>query len=115
MYIFNPEDWTFESTSGISLPRPRYRHCAEIVNNHLWLLGGRSVEDDLISEVDVRVDGMMVMRLTIVVVFWAHVPLSRAVLIIFLDAFLFFVFVAPVQVYDLAEKTWSSFTLPRNT
>lgn len=56
MYVFNPDDFTFEGeSSGITLPRPRYRHCAEIVNNQLWLLGGRSVEDVLIAEVDVRV------------------------------------------------------------
>ena len=35
------------------MPRQRYRHCAEIVNNQLWLVGGRNQEDGLLAEVDI--------------------------------------------------------------
>lgn len=50
-YVFSPLEWTFGSRE--TLPRQRYRHCAEIINNQLWLLGGRDVDDGLIAEVDV--------------------------------------------------------------
>lgn len=36
-----------------NLPRPRYRHSGVYVNNQVWLIGGRTLEDDLIPEVDV--------------------------------------------------------------
>ncbi|KAG7341500.1 Kelch motif-containing protein [Nitzschia inconspicua] len=65
LYVFNPQDWSFGPRE--TLPRQRYRHCAEIVNNQLWLLGGRDADDALITEIDV---------------------------------------------YDIAEKSWSVFTLP---
>jgi hypothetical protein len=51
MYVFNPTDASFGEPK--TLPRPRYRHCAAVVNNQLWLLGGRSAEDGLIAQVDV--------------------------------------------------------------
>jgi hypothetical protein len=35
------------------LPRARYRHAALIMDRHLWLVGGRDLEDTLIREVDV--------------------------------------------------------------
>ena len=51
MYVFNPADSTFGDP--ITMPRQRYRHCAEIVNNQLWLVGGRTAEDSLIPEIDI--------------------------------------------------------------
>mmetsp|Transcript_4313 Transcript_4313/g.6803 ORF Transcript_4313/g.6803 Transcript_4313/m.6803 type:complete len:397 (-) Transcript_4313:312-1502(-) len=51
MYVFNPEDLTFGEPG--TLPRERYRHCAAIVDNQLWLLGGRDSADNLVPEVDV--------------------------------------------------------------
>jgi hypothetical protein len=51
LYIFNPPDRTFGEASP--MPRQRYRHCGEIVNNQLWVLGGRNAMDEMIGEVDV--------------------------------------------------------------
>lgn len=36
------------------MPRGRYRHAAVAINNQLWLVGGRSLEDALLEDVDVR-------------------------------------------------------------
>lgn len=41
-----------------SLPRQRYRHSASVVNNQLWLIGGRDASDALLAEVDVRLDDL---------------------------------------------------------
>jgi hypothetical protein len=36
------------------MPTPRYRHAAVAVNGRLWLVGGRTVDDDsIIGQVDV--------------------------------------------------------------
>lgn len=37
-----------------NLPRRRYRHAAAASNGHLFILGGRTVTDELIREIDVR-------------------------------------------------------------
>jgi hypothetical protein len=52
MFIFNPTQFSF--VEAVQLPRARYRHCAEVIGNQLWLVGGRDASDNLISEVDVR-------------------------------------------------------------
>lgn len=51
MYIFNPTK--FSIADPVQLPRARYRHCTEIINNQLWIVGGRDDADNLIAEVDV--------------------------------------------------------------
>jgi hypothetical protein len=50
-YAFDPEDREFETLP--SLPRARYRHSSAIIKNQVWLVGGRTLEDVLIPEVDV--------------------------------------------------------------
>jgi hypothetical protein len=35
------------------MPQARYRHAAEIIGSELWLIGGRDVEDNLITDIDV--------------------------------------------------------------
>jgi hypothetical protein len=40
-------------TTLAEMPRARYRHAAGILDNQLWLIGGRTLQDDLIAEVDV--------------------------------------------------------------
>lgn len=53
LYSFNPS--TNEFVTLPSLPRARYRHGATMdsTNNRLWLMGGRTLMDDVIMEVDV--------------------------------------------------------------
>lgn len=53
LHIFNPDTMTFR-TSSAKLPRARYRHAAVEAQGKLWLVGGRTVPEDLIiPEVDV--------------------------------------------------------------
>lgn len=40
-------------TTLAEMPQARYRHAAGIIDNQLWLIGGRTLQDDLIAEVDV--------------------------------------------------------------
>lgn len=49
-FAFDPVSKSFETLE--TLPRPRYRHSSAIVNNKVWLLGGRTLFDDLIPEID---------------------------------------------------------------
>ena len=35
------------------MPRERYRHASVAINNQVWLVGGRSLVDDLLENVDV--------------------------------------------------------------
>lgn len=51
LYSFDPNTNSFEELQG--LPRPRYRHSSSIVGNQVWLVGGRTIEDSLIPEIDV--------------------------------------------------------------
>jgi hypothetical protein len=47
-------------TETATLPVARYRHAAVLVNNQVWMVGGRDVNDSLIPTVDVsRVDDAM--------------------------------------------------------
>lgn len=50
-FAFDPVTKTFETLSA--LPRPRYRHSSAVVDNKVWLVGGRTLFDDLIPEIDV--------------------------------------------------------------
>lgn len=50
-FAFDPTTKTFEALE--TLPRPRYRHSSAIVDNKVWLLGGRTLFDDVIAEIDV--------------------------------------------------------------
>ena len=50
-YSFDPEDRVFATLAN--LPRARYRHSSVVVDNRVWLIGGRTLEDKLIPEVDV--------------------------------------------------------------
>lgn len=50
-YSFNPNTTEFSTLSD--MPRHRYRHEAVAINNQIWLVGGRNVNDTLISDVDV--------------------------------------------------------------
>lgn len=50
-FSFNPLDGEFEALPDA--PRARYRHTASNVNGKIWLVGGRTIEDNLIPEIDV--------------------------------------------------------------
>jgi hypothetical protein len=50
-YAFNPKTENF--TVLDNMPRERYRHSGGAINNQIWLVGGRTVDDGLIAEVDV--------------------------------------------------------------
>ena len=50
-FAFNPNDFTFENLPDA--PRERYRHSASNVNGKIWLVGGRTVSDVVIPEIDV--------------------------------------------------------------
>lgn len=49
-FIFNPVDKSFDS---VIMPRERYRHAASVVNEQIYLVGGRDLEDNIILDVDV--------------------------------------------------------------
>jgi hypothetical protein len=49
---FIPASGTFKTLAP--MPRERYRHGAAVVNNKLYVIGGRDLADNLISSVDVR-------------------------------------------------------------
>ena len=52
LHVFNADTMTFETKA--KLPRPRYRHAAVHAQGKLWLVGGRTIPEDLIiPEVDV--------------------------------------------------------------
>ena len=51
LYSFDPVDGVFAELT--KLPRARYRHSAAIVDNKLWIMGGRTLYDNLIAEIDV--------------------------------------------------------------
>eukprot|EP00455_Lapot_gusevi_P041775 TRINITY_DN4884_c0_g1_i1.p1 TRINITY_DN4884_c0_g1~~TRINITY_DN4884_c0_g1_i1.p1 ORF type:complete len:400 (-),score=150.85 TRINITY_DN4884_c0_g1_i1:192-1304(-) len=48
-YNFATNTWTVLT----SMPRPRYRYSASIVGNKIYFVGGRTLSDSIISEVDV--------------------------------------------------------------
>lgn len=53
--------WAFDPASNEfiempDLPRPRYRHAAVSIQDHIFFVGGRDAEDNLIREVDVSPD-----------------------------------------------------------
>lgn len=50
-YAYDPDEGTFATMEDA--PRDRYRHTAANVNGKIWLVGGRTVEDHLIKEIDV--------------------------------------------------------------
>jgi len=52
MYIFDLESLDFTETTD-PMPQMRYRHASVFANNQVWLVGGRDLEDLLISSVDV--------------------------------------------------------------
>lgn len=52
VYVFNTI--TSELMERAPMPRARYRHGAAVLNNQLWIVGGRMLENDaLIPQVDV--------------------------------------------------------------
>ena len=51
LYSFNPE--TSEFVTLPDMPSERYRHASVAINNQVWLVGGRSLVDDLLEDVDV--------------------------------------------------------------
>lgn len=52
MYIFDLVSWNFTETAS-PMPVARYRHASVFVNNQVWLVGGRDLEDFLLPSVDV--------------------------------------------------------------
>jgi hypothetical protein len=61
-YSFDPSTTSFNSNSFRNLPkalRNRYRHAAAIANGKLYLVGGRTVSNDLILEVDVSLSSLV--------------------------------------------------------
>lgn len=55
-YVFNPFQHTFKRMADA--PHPRYRHVAVTFNGELFLLGGRDVDDNLITAIDVSSSSM---------------------------------------------------------
>jgi hypothetical protein len=51
LYSFDKDAGTF--TTLTDMPYERYRHGAVLINNQLWLMGGRDSEETLIPTVDV--------------------------------------------------------------
>jgi len=52
-FAFTPAAQTFKTLP--SMPRERYRHAAAVVNNKLYVIGGRDIHDNFVSPVDVRI------------------------------------------------------------
>lgn len=52
LYIFDLESLDFTETTE-PMPVMRYRHASVLANNQVWLVGGRDLDDNLISSVDV--------------------------------------------------------------
>jgi hypothetical protein len=52
-FSFDPSQSTDHFASLPNLPRPRYRHSSVILNDQIWLVGGRDVHGNLIDSVDV--------------------------------------------------------------
>jgi len=50
-HAFDPSTGKFESLP--EAPRPRYRHSATNVHGRIWLIGGRTLDDTVIPEIDV--------------------------------------------------------------
>lgn len=50
-WAYNPDDGVFLPLDDA--PRKRYRHTAANVEGKIWVLGGRTVTDELITEIDV--------------------------------------------------------------
>lgn len=50
-YIFDPSDNSFTSTK--TMPRTRYRHSSAILDGKIYLVGGRDVMDNILTDVDV--------------------------------------------------------------
>jgi hypothetical protein len=51
LYMFDTKTSTF--TALAEMPRARYRHVAVATDTHIWLLGGRDLNDNLVGAVDV--------------------------------------------------------------
>ena len=52
-YLFDPAKSTNHFTNLPNLPSPRYRHTSAAVNDHIWLIGGRDVNGNLLEFVDI--------------------------------------------------------------
>lgn len=52
-FIFDPKNHTDLIREGKSMPRPRYRHSTVGINGHIWVLGGKDVDGQVINEIDV--------------------------------------------------------------
>lgn len=51
VYVFNP--YTYDITTLPDMLVPRYRHSAAVINKKLYVIGGRTLEDNIINHVDV--------------------------------------------------------------
>jgi len=58
LYQFDPIKEVF--TQLPNLPMKRYRHSGTIANNQLWIVGGRTLSDELIPQVDVSINGLRI-------------------------------------------------------
>ena len=54
-YVYKFDAINEEIVELPQMPRRRYRHASAIVNNQLWILGGRDFFDTLIPEIDVSI------------------------------------------------------------
>ena len=54
-YSFDPSKFIDQFIILPSLPSPRYRHSSVAVNNEIWIVGGRDVNDNLLTTVDVSI------------------------------------------------------------
>lgn len=56
-YIFDLNALAFTTTAD--MPVARYRHAAVLVNNQVWLVGGRDINDNVIATVDVSITQLL--------------------------------------------------------
>ena len=52
-FIFDPKNHTELIREGKPMPRPRYRHTTIGINGHIWVLGGKDEDGQVIHEIDV--------------------------------------------------------------
>lgn len=52
VHVYTPSSDSWETLDD-AMPRERYRHAAAVVDSSLYVIGGRDLDDNVISQVDV--------------------------------------------------------------
>lgn len=73
-YSFNPIDGEFKELPPA--PRARYRHTASNVEGKIWLVGGRTLEDLVIPEVDVSAHELT-LHCKLLLLYQSHLSISH--------------------------------------